>query len=102
VRSKKKNMSSAELLLLEIRQLILSARNLVSRNVNLLQVMTNFEIGRRIVEHEQQGQLRATYGKEVLKELSDRLSGEFGRGFSRSNLEYMRKFYILYSYRLPE
>jgi len=102
VRSRKTKMSGTDLLLLEIRHLILSARNLVSRNVNLLQVVTNFEIGKRIVEHEQQGQVRATYGKEVLVELSDRLTSEFGRGFSRSNLEYMRKFYVLYRSRLLE
>ena len=100
--TKKRNPRNTELLVSEIRELILSARNFVSRNVNLLQVMTNFEIGRRIVEHEQRGHIRATYGKEVLKELSDRLAGEFGRGFSRSNLEYMRKFYVMYRSRLPE
>lgn len=100
--SKKRTTSRTDSLFSEIRHLILSARNLVSRNVNLLQVMTNFEIGKRIVEHEQHGQVRATYGKEVLKELSDRLIGEFGRGFSRSNLEYIRKFFVMYRSRLPE
>jgi len=56
--------------------------------------MTNFEIGRRIVEHEQKGAKLAAYGAELLKELSARLTEEFGRGFSRSNLEYMRKFFL--------
>ena len=65
--SKKKTNRDTDSLLSEIRSLILSARNFASRNVNLLQVMTNFEIGKRIVEHEQQGQERAVYGKEVLK-----------------------------------
>ena len=62
--------------------------------VDTFQVMTNFEIGRRIVEHEQKGAKRAAYGTELLKELSARLTEEFGRGFSRSNLEYMRKFFL--------
>jgi len=51
--------------------------------VDTFQVMTNFEIGRRIVEHEQKGAKRAAYGAELLKEQSARLTEEFGRGFSR-------------------
>jgi hypothetical protein len=72
-----------------IRTLILSARQTVARGVDLLQVHTNYEIGRRIVEQEQQGAERAQYGKEILRELAARLTVEFGKGFSRSNLEYM-------------
>ena len=79
-----------------IRSLILSARRTAARGVNLLQVYTNYEIGRRIVEQEQRGADRAEYGKQVLKELAERLSAEFGSGFSRSNLEYMRRFYLAY------
>ena len=86
----------------EIKELMLTARSAVYRIVNTLQVLTNFEIGRLIIEHEQRGKERAEYGKQVLKELSERLSAEFGRGFSRSNLEYMRKFYLTYRDRLPE
>ena len=56
--------------------------------------MTNFEIGRRIVEHEQKGAKRAGYGQEMLKALSTRLTEEFGRGFSVTNLQLMRKFFI--------
>jgi hypothetical protein len=79
-----------------IRTLILSARQTVARGVDLLQVHTNYEIGRRIVEQEQQGAERAQYGKEILRELAGRLTAEFGKGFSRSNLEYMRRFYLVY------
>ena len=89
-------------LLAGIRELILSARRAVVRSVDALQVMMSFEIGRRIVEHEQQGSARAEYGKQVLRELAERLTAEFGRGFSRSNLEYMRKFFLTYRHRLPE
>ncbi|MDP2829970.1 MAG: DUF1016 N-terminal domain-containing protein [Sulfuricellaceae bacterium] len=85
-----------------IRQLVLDARQAVSRAVDTCQVMASFEIGRHIVEHEQQGAQRAEYGKQVLKELAHQLTGEFGRGFSRSNLEYMRKFFLIYRDRLPE
>ena len=89
-------------LLADLRVLILSARKAVAHTVDSIQVVTNFEIGRRIVEHEQQGSERAEYGKALLKELSAILTEEFGRGFSRSNLEYMRKFYLTYRERLPE
>jgi hypothetical protein len=75
-----------------IRTLILSVRQTVARGVDLLQVHTNYEIGRRIVEQEQQGAERAQFGKEILRELAARLTAEFGKGFSRSNLEYMRRF----------
>ncbi len=85
-----------------IRQLILDARQAVSRAVDTCQVMASFEIGRHIVEYEQQGAQRAEYGKRVLKELAHQLTGEFGRGFSRSNLEYMRKFFLLYRDRLSD
>lgn len=81
-------------LITELRGLIQSARHAVATTVNTLQVMTNFEIGRRIVEHEQKGAERAEYGKELLKELSLRLSEDFGKGFSVSNLQLMRKFFI--------
>jgi predicted nuclease of restriction endonuclease-like (RecB) superfamily len=67
-----------------------------------MHVLTNFEIGRRIVEHEQQGRKRAGYGTELLKELAARLTEEFGKGFSRSNLENMRRFYLTWQDRVPE
>jgi predicted nuclease of restriction endonuclease-like (RecB) superfamily len=85
-----------EKLLADIRDLILSARRAIVRSVDTLQVLTSFEIGRRIVEHEQQGAARAEYGKRVLGELADRLTEEFGRGYSRSNLQNMRNFFLVY------
>ncbi len=81
-------------LITEVRGLIQSARRGVASVVDTFQVMTNFEIGRRIVEHEQKGAKRAEYGAEVLKELSARLTEEFGRGFSVTNLKLMRQFFI--------
>ena len=88
-------------LIIEVRQLIQSARRGVSSVIDTFQVMTNFEIGRRIVEHEQKGAKRAAYGAELLKELSVRLTEEFGRGFSKANLEYMRRFYLEWQNRVP-
>jgi len=87
-------------LLREVRDLILSARKAVVHSVDLIQVLTNFEIGRRIVEHEQGGAERAEYGRTLLKGLAASLTAEFGRGFSKRNLEYMRKFYLAYQDRL--
>jgi hypothetical protein len=85
-----------------IRQLVLSARGAAARGLNLLQVHTNYEIGRRIVEEEQGGADRAQYGKEVIRELAARLTMEFGNGFSKSNLEYMRRLYLAYPERNPQ
>ncbi|WP_246448304.1 YhcG family protein [Roseateles oligotrophus] len=83
----------------QLRELILSARVSVARGVDLIQVRTNFEIGRHIVAHEQVGAERAAYGQEVLKELARRLSAEFGRGFSLTSLKLMRQFFLLYADR---
>jgi hypothetical protein len=80
-----------------LRSLIESAHNTIARGVDLVQMHTNFEIGRHIVEFEQQGEDRAEYGKAVLKQLVERLSAEFGSGFSVNNLKLMRQFYVLYS-----
>ena len=77
-----------------IRELIAGARTTVARGVDLVQVHTNFEIGRRIVQEEQRGKDRAAYGEQVIGELADRLTGEFGRGFSHTNLKLMRLFYL--------
>lgn len=88
-------------LLADIRGFILAARRAVVRSVDILQVVTSFEIGRRIVEHAQHGTNRAAYGKVVVEELAKRLTAEFGKGFSKSNLEYMRRFYTMYRDRYP-
>ena len=89
-------------LIAEVRNLIQSARRSVASVVDTFQVMTNFEIGRRIVEHEQKGAKRAAYGAELLKELSGRLTEEFGRGFSVSSLQLMRKFFMEYAFRIQQ
>ena len=89
-------------LIAELRGLILSARHTAASTINTLQVLTNFEIGRRIVEHEQKGAKRAEYGTELLKELSARLTEEFGRGFSTTNLKLMRQFFMENGHRIGQ
>ena len=86
----------------QIRELILSARKAVSHSVDSIQVLTNFETGRLIVEHEQKGVKRAEYGKQTLKELSKKLSNEFGRGYSLTNLKIMRQFYLMNKTRIGQ
>lgn len=83
-----------------IRELVVAARQTVARGIDLVQVRTNFEIGRHIVEHEQQGEQRAAYGKAVLKALADKLTQEFGSGFSETSLKTMRQFYLSYADRI--
>ena len=85
-----------------IRKLISGARTSVARGVDLVQVHTNFEIGRRIVEEEQRGKDRAAYGAEVIRALADRLTGEFGKGFSDTNLKLMRLFYLQNQHRIRQ
>jgi len=89
-------------LIAEVRELIRSARRAVSSVVDTLQVRTNFEIGRRIVEHEQKGAKRAEYGLEMLKGLSVALTLEFGPGFSLTNLKLMRQFFVAYRSRMGQ
>jgi len=79
-----------------VRALLQSARERVVRSVNATMVATYFEIGRVIVEYEQQGKEKAIYGAETLKQLSQRLNQEFGRGFSGDNLQNMRQFFLVY------
>ncbi len=81
----------------KIAELIEQARKKVATAANLTMVHTYFEIGRMIVEDEQQGKERAAYGKNVLKDLSGRLTEKFGKGFSVENLDRMRYFYKTYS-----
>ncbi len=80
----------------QIIELLQSARQSVVNAVNQKMVFTYFEIGRMIVEEEQEGKERAGYGKQLLKGLSKVLTKEFGKGFSVQNLERMRGFYLSY------
>jgi len=80
----------------EIKEMLLQSRNQAYTAVNFTMVQAYWHIGRIIVEHEQNGSLRAEYGKAVLQEISEKLQQEFGSGFSVRNLQQMKKFYILF------
>ncbi|MFH6989542.1 YhcG family protein [Flavobacterium collinsii] len=81
----------------QVAELLQNARQQVLRTVNSTMTITYFEIGRIIVEEEQNGKDRAAYGKQLLKGLSKQLTEEFGKGFSVESLDRMRKFYQIYS-----
>ena len=80
-----------------IEKLLSDSGNKVVSQVNQTMVYTYYEIGRMIVETDQNGNERATYGKGLLKSISEKLSVGFGRGFSVDNLSNMRRFYLTYS-----
>jgi predicted nuclease of restriction endonuclease-like (RecB) superfamily len=77
-----------------IREVILISRQKVYRSINFVLLETYWNIGKLIVEEEQQGESRAVYGSNLLKNLSKELTLEFGKGFDYTNLTNMRKFYF--------
>ena len=81
----------------KVIELFQNAKKNLSTAVNITMVYSYYEAGRMIVEEEQGGKERAAYGKYILKELSQRLTQKFGRGYSYDNLKLMRKFYLVYS-----
>ena len=85
--------ASVGVLLAKLSELIRQGRERALRAVDTIQVRTCWELGRHIIEFEQGGAVRATYGKRLLPELAKALTAEFGKGFDASNLRYMRLFY---------
>ena len=83
-------------------ELIQYARRIAVRQINLVQLMTFYSLGRWIVEVEQQGESRAKYGKQVIQKLSEELTQQFGKGFSGETLKNARKFYLIYANRISE
>ncbi|MEN8224906.1 MAG: PDDEXK nuclease domain-containing protein [Bacteroidota bacterium] len=77
-------------------ELIHSSRKQIVQNLNKTMVFSYYQIGRMIIEEEQQGKDRAEYGKRLLKGLSTILTKEFGKGFSVTNIQQMRNFYLNY------
>jgi len=94
------NKKHSTTLLNQIRELIADARSTVVRNIDFVQVWTNFHIGRMIVEDEQKGVQRAGYSEQLIKQLAGKLTLEFGKGFGARNLAYMRQFFLLYNERI--
>ena len=85
------NTASYDSIRSDIVTLLESARRIAARSVNALMTASYWEIGRRIVEFEQDGQERAAYGEALLLRLAEDLSARFGSGFSRRNLQQMRE-----------
>lgn len=96
-------MTNKELTLIDhkflesVAEVLAQARKNAKTAVNLSMVYAYFEIGKMIVEEEQHGANRAAYGTQLLKELSEYLTHQFGKGYSAENLKLMRRFYIVYS-----
>ncbi len=74
--------------------IIEQARTTVVRTVNSEMVLAYWHIGREIVEEQQQGRERATYGEKLLEFLSEKMTKQLGKGFSVTNLRYFRQFYL--------
>lgn len=79
-----------------IREVLQKARQSIARNVNSVIVQAYWQVGRHIVEYEQSGEQRAKYGNATIKELSAKLTAEFGSGFTVTNLKLMRQFYLAF------
>lgn len=91
---------SIDSMYVRIRSIIEEARTNVARTVNTEMVRAYWLIGHELVEVEQRGRERAAYGEELIETLASRLQGEFGRGFTPTNLKYMRLFYLAYPHLL--
>jgi hypothetical protein len=82
-----------------IKEIVMKAKQLAFRSANSILLDMYWEIGRVIVEDEQLGKTKATYGKAVLKNLSKQLTLEFGKGVDESNLRNIRQFYLAFKNR---
>ena len=91
-----KSDSTYQHLVGEIADLLAAARTKVAHEVNTILVDTYWQIGKYIVEYEQNGNEKAEYGSNLLNRLSEDLTRTYGKGFGRSNIFYMRKLYLSY------
>jgi len=85
----------------EIKRIVTQARQKAYTAINSAMVEAYWQMGKRIVEQEQQGKDRADYGSQLLKSLSKELTTEFGKGFSINSLYYFRQFYLAFPEKLP-
>jgi hypothetical protein len=83
----------------EIKNILNLARNEVVRAVNASMVIAYWEIGKRIVEVEQKGSNKADYGDYLLRDLAQKLTEDFGKGFDERELRKMRQFFLMFSIR---
>lgn len=91
------NEQTGDLLFKRISELLQKSKQQIVRSINQTMVYTYYEIGKLIIENEQHGNERAEYGSALLEELSKKLSSQFGKGFTKRNLELIRQFYLIYS-----
>ena len=96
-KAEKNPAKTVESLFNKVANLIEQARVRVATAMNVAEVYTKYQIGRYIVEEEQSGNVRAEYGKQVLEGLSERLTAQYGDGWSYSNLRQIRQFFQVYS-----
>ena len=80
----------------DIKNIIITSRNKIAYEVNNTMLLAYWNVGRIIVENEQNGNIKVEYGKQIMKELSKELRKSLGTGFSVSNLFNMRRLYIIY------
>ena len=81
----------------DIKGIISSGREVAYNAANKAMVLTYWHVGKRIVEQEQDGKERAKYGQALIEALADELTKEYGKSFSKRNLQYFRKFYLAFS-----
>lgn len=91
-----RNTTQSERIYDRIRKIIEHARGNIARAINTEMVVAYWYVGREIVEEEQRGKSRAGYGEAILKNLSEKLTADFGKGFDESNLRNIRQFYLTY------
>ena len=89
-------MSSYQSAIDDIREIIRNGRTAAYQAVSATQILTNWNVGKRIIEEEQHGKSRAEYGKQLIAVLSNQLTIDFGEICSLRNLQYYRKFYLCF------
>jgi predicted nuclease of restriction endonuclease-like (RecB) superfamily len=97
--SNKIALQNASLFVSDIKKILVEARQKAYASINFAMVEANWQIGKRIVEQEQEGKTRAEYGKEILKTLSKELLNEFGKGYDERELRRIRQFYLSFLIR---
>jgi predicted nuclease of restriction endonuclease-like (RecB) superfamily len=93
---KEQQITSPGSLYAQVREILDNARNRVARSVNSEMVRAYWQIGQVIVEHEQAGEERAEYGARLLESLAERMKADGIKGFTLTNLKYMRQFFLLF------
>lgn len=89
--------SGFEKMISDIEALVNTSKNELATSINKVMTVTYWSIGKYIVEFEQEGNAKAEYGKNLLSTISKELTLRLGKGYSRPNLNNMRKFYLKYS-----